>query len=339
MSCVTGSEKTKAGAAAASGSPSATGAVAGNTRHCHVCGGFLTADGECHSPHCHASQQTEAFLALRNRDLPPAVQRDAGFSLGRIGWKPDDLDKFIAIPAGPFVYGEKSRKVEIKQPFAIAKYPVTNFQWRRFVDAGGYARREWWSDAGWAWRTGTYASKAPEDYRKPLAQRLPEKRGEPFYWHDRDWNNPLAPVVGVTWFEAEAYGNWLTKELGWPMRLPTEKEWERAARHTDGREYPWGDTFDRNRLNCDRFGARSTTIVGQFPEGNSESGVSDTSGNVWEWTCSWRDTEKVYRTVRGGSWDSTRFGTRCANRGRDVPDYWHNGSGFRLVSPGSISGF
>ena len=96
------------------------------------------------------------------------------------------------------------------------------------------------------------------------------------------WNNPLAPVVGVSWFEAEAYCNWLSKELGKPIRLPTEEEWERAARHTDGREYPWGEEFDRNRLNSAEFwGGKndldwnqwfedkgyevaSTTIVGQF---------------------------------------------------------------------------
>ena len=68
-----------------------------------------------------------------------------------------------------------------------------------------------------------------------------------------EWNNPLAPVVGVSWFEAEAYCNWLAKELGKPIRLPTEEEWERAARHTDGREFPWGEKFDRNRLNSAEF--------------------------------------------------------------------------------------
>ena len=67
------------------------------------------------------------------------------------------------------------------------------------------------------------------------------------------WNNPLAPVVGVSWFEAEAYCNWLSEELGRPIRLPTEEEWERAARHTDGREYPWGKEFDRNRLDQRRI--------------------------------------------------------------------------------------
>jgi len=98
--------------------------------------------------------------------------------------------------------------------------------------------------------------KATEDWEKNvLTQRPREKRHEPFYWHDMKWNNPLSPVVGVSWFEAEAYCNWLTKESGKPIRLPTEGEWERAARHTDGRAYPWGQAFDRNRLNSAEFWA------------------------------------------------------------------------------------
>ena len=140
-----------------------------------------------------------------------------------------------------------------------------------------------------------------------VARRPPEKRQEPFFWHDLKWNNPLAPVVGVSWFEAEAYCNWLSRELGKPVRLPTEEEWERAARQTDGREYPWGNEFDRNRLNVSEWWAVDddmtdldkwrkwreadgqaalTTIVGHLAEGNSQSGICDLSGNVWEWTSS-----------------------------------------------------
>ena len=131
-----------------------------------------------------------------------------------------------------------------------------------------------------------------------LSERPPEKRAEPFYWRDVKRNNPLAPVVGVSWFEAEAYCNWRSQASSRPMRLPTEEEWERVARYTDGREYPWGDKFERNRLNSAEFWGgqddlnwnkwlddkgyevASTTIVGQFPEGNSQSGAADVSGNV-----------------------------------------------------------
>lgn len=97
--------------------------------------------------------QTALLATCRNRTLPPTVQRDAGFILGRTGWVPNDLDLFIHIPAGPFLYGDDKRTVVIEQPFAIAKYPVTNLQYKRFIDANGYQRREFWSEEGWTWRT------------------------------------------------------------------------------------------------------------------------------------------------------------------------------------------
>jgi formylglycine-generating enzyme required for sulfatase activity len=308
-----------------------------------------------------AGEVTEALqAAARDRALPPAVQRDAGFALGCTGWTPPDLDAFIDIPAGPFLYGEEKHEIVIERPYAIGKYPVTNLQYRRFVEADGYTQRELWSEEGWAWRTGTYDSKAPQEYQDWLSRRPPEKRDEPFFWHDVKLNNPLAPVVGVSWFEAEAYCTWLAGELGQPVRLPTEEEWERAARHTDGREYPWGDTFDRKRLNCaefwsvveedlsdtgrwlewlesDSYKVASTTAVGQFSDGNAWSGLSDMAGNVWEWTGSWYDAEQVYRAVRGGSWGRGRRLARCAYRGRGVPGGFGSDVGFRVVSPGSIS--
>ena len=115
----------------------------------------------------------------RDRALPPPVQRDAGFLLARTGWQPKDLDDFISIPAGTFLYDEKQEE-EIDAPFAIAKYPVTNLQYRRFIQAGGYDRREFWSEEGWAWRTGDYDSKAPEEYQDWLKRRPPENAANRF---------------------------------------------------------------------------------------------------------------------------------------------------------------
>ncbi len=320
-----------------------------------IAGACLEDVGESGLGRIAAQEVTEALLnAARDRSLSPVVQREAGFILGRTGWTPPDLDQFIDIPAGPFLYGAEKRKVTIDRPYAISKYPVTNLQYRRFIVAKGYATRAYWSEDGWAWREGTYDSKAPKDYQAWLSKRPPEKRLEPFYWHDLKWNNPLAPVVGVSWFEAEAYCHWLSKELNRPVRLPTEEEWERAARHTDGREYPWGDQFDRNRLNISEWWAAdddmtdnkkwnewyeaagqsaSTTMVGQFAEGNSAANVSDLSGNVWEWTNSWYD--KTQRAIRGGSWVSNRRNARCADRFRNVPGNFLGNVGFRLFSPGS----
>jgi len=293
-----------------------------------------------------AKQVQDALLeAAHNRGLPPAVQRDAGFILGRTGWQPHDLDTFIPIPAGPFLYGDNKEKKNIEHPFEIAKYPVTNLQYRRFIEAGGYSAQEFWSAEGWAWRTGEYDSKAPKEYQNWLSNRPPEKRTEPYYWHDRKWNNPLAPVVGVSWFEAEAYGNWLSQELGKPMRLPTEQEWERAARGVDGREYPWGNKFNRNKVNCAAFWKQdddasfsfddfmSTTVVGQFPDGDSPDRVSDSSGNVWEWTNSWLEKEQTNRVLRGGAWLFIRRLVRCACRYRFVPDLFNSYIGFRVLSP------
>jgi len=292
---------------------------------------------------------TDALLAAnRNRSLPPVVQRDAGFILGRTGWVPDDLDLFIHIPAGPFLYGDDKRTVVIDQPFAIAKYPVTNLQYKRFIDAGGYEQKEFWSDEGWAWRTGTYASKETDAGLKSwLAKRPLEKRNEPFFWQGTRWNNLLTPVVGVTWFEAEAYAYWLGKKLSKPMRLPTEHEWERAARHTDGREYPWGNTFDCYRLNSTEFWGdlyrnseiASRTIVSQFPNGNSQSDITDMSGNVSEWTKSWDGARQIARVQKGGALNVNHMDVRCASRGLAVPDLFYGVHGFRLLSPGATKDF
>ena len=327
-----------------------------------MAGACLEDVGEAGIGRASAREVQEALLAAsRNRSLPPALQRDAGFSLARTGWLPPDLDAWINVPAGEFLYGDEKRKTMIESPFSIAKYPVTNLQFKRFMDDKGYDRQEFWSVDGWAWRTGKWDTKAPDYLKSTLEQRPAEKRNEPWYWHDEKWNNPLAPVVGVSWFEAEAYASWLANQLGKPVHLPTEQEWERAARGglpsplgrwgggEGGREYAWGNQFDRNKLNAAPFwdqddetlwaqnDAAGTTIVGQFPEGNTPEGISDLSGNVWEWTNSWYEKEQVYRTLRGGSWYTGRRLARCATRDRGVPVRFVDNVGFRLVSPGNAS--
>jgi formylglycine-generating enzyme required for sulfatase activity len=309
-----------------------------------------------------AGDVIEALAAASlNRDLPPATQRDAGFCLGRLaGANLDflsrirpDLETWVTMPAGEFLYGDDNKKTILHSSFTISKYPVTNFQFRQFIKAGGYDKQEFWSEDGWLWRTGKWDTKAPKEYQDWLKGRPAEKRSDPFYWHDQKWNNPLAPVVGVSWFEAEAYANWFSKKLGRPVRLPTEQEWERAARGVKGREYAWEGEFDRTRLNCAEFWGEdnnldwgkwlgtesrkmaSVTQVGQFPDGATPEGIYDLSGNVWEWTDSWYEEKQVNRIVRGGSWGYFRRNCRCAYRLRHVPDYFYFSVGFRLVSPGS----
>lgn len=303
-----------------------------------------------------AREVQEALLAACcNRALPPETQRDAGFSLGRSGWVPPDLDAWVNIPAGTYLIGEDKHPVQIEQPYRMAKYPVTNAQYAAFIRADGYHQRQWWSDTGWAWRTGEYDSQADEEQKKWLARRTAEKRHEPYSWHNPRFNNPLAPVVSVCWFEAEAYANWLAANINRPMRLPTETEWEAAARGPEGREYPWGNAWEPSRLNASEYWAgeedlsdykswkkwldersesASTSMVGQFPAGATPGGLQDLSGNAWEWCMDWYDQNKKERVVRGGAWLSTRRLARCAYRIRSVPDLFNIYIGFRLFSPG-----
>jgi formylglycine-generating enzyme required for sulfatase activity len=160
-----------------------------------------------------------------------------------VGWAPEDLDAWIEVPPGPFLYGDDKSTREIEQRYWISKYPVTNRQFARFVEAGGYREPDVWSEEGWAWR---------------------EQQGifGPRFWRDSERANPLCPVVGVSWYEADAYCRWLTRSGlmpadpssqtectgGLKVRLPSELEWERAARGTDARVYPWGDTEPTEEL-------------------------------------------------------------------------------------------
>ena len=151
----------------------------------------------------------------------------------------------------------------------------------------------------------------------------------------------LHPVTYVTFFDANAYCHWAGR------RLPTDKEWEKAARGTDGRWFPWGNDFDATKANVPQLKLGDTTPVGQFPKGNSPYGVSDLSGNVWEWTSSWykaypgnnRPTENYgqkYRVLKGGSWihcSGYKCGISAPNFNRSFfhPATKNSGFGFRCA--------
>jgi formylglycine-generating enzyme required for sulfatase activity len=211
--------------------------------------------------------------------------------------------------------------------FELAIYPLTVAQFKPFVDRGGYQQDRYWSEAGQTWRDKL-------DKRSSQA---------PVFWDDYTWTLANHPVVGVSWYEAEAYCNWLNEQLQLlplTIRLPTEAEWEWAARGPEGRRYPWGDQWEAWLCNGSQSGIGRTSTVGSFPEGASDwwqviwpdsEVVHDLAGNVSEWTASkysrdyskagqsvlnarffdlglywdgsWPWIDKPGYVLRGGSWD------------------------------------
>ena len=172
-------------------------------------------------------------------------------------------------------------------------------------------------------------------YREFVAD---SKRAAPRYWQDEKYNKPTQPVVGISWEDADAYCAWKGK------RLPTEAEWERAARGTHSQLYPWGDRFDATRTNTREARTRRPLPVGAFPEGATSEGLLDMSGNVWEWCWDWYD-ESYYRmsplrnptgpetgkkrVIRGGGWSAPQI--HMAKRRGEKPDKTYPSLGFRCA--------
>ena len=236
----------------------------------------------------------------------------------------------VRVPAGEFVMGsdpardplalkhELPRHRVYVSEFYLGKYPVTNAQYQAFLTAARYQ-----SSAGGQWRMP------------------PGKENH--------------PAVNVTWDDAVAFCKWLSGVTGHTFRLPTEAEWEKAARGPatgsgDDRLYPWGDEWDATKLNGDS-GQGDTTPVGQYsPGGDSPYGLADMSGNVWEWCHDWfwhkeyeRRSRAVARdpqgpasgegcVVRGGAFDSSPRQTRCAHRNWHYPYTARKDVGFRIVA-------
>jgi formylglycine-generating enzyme required for sulfatase activity len=255
-----------------------------------------------------------------------------------------DFDELVRVLAGPFLMGEGREQHELKlSAFQIGRYPATNAQYGRFVETGGYRNANLWREAIQArfWRDGQFKGDWDDEARdRPLAF------GEPY-------SLPNHPVVGITWYEALAYCRWLTEvwrkggkiapDEG--VRLPSEAEWEKAARGTDARRYPWSDEFNPARCNVSETGIGTTSAVGMFPDGASPYGCLDMAGNVWEWTRSqYKDYPydpddgrenleaggRARRVLRGGSFGSPVDFARCAFRYHDRPNL-RSDFGFRIV--------
>ena len=213
--------------------------------------------------------------------------------------------ELIRIPAGEFLMGDDKHPVDVAE-FYIGKYPVTNKQYEAFVQATFYGP-DFWS---------VFEMPAGSVFEMPAGKE----------------NHP---VVYVSWHDAVAFCEWLSKDTGRMYRLPTEDEWEKAARGTDGREYPWGNEPPAKRNGrCNFFdsGIGNTTRVDGYPEGASPYGVLDMAGNVLEWTDSLYDQSDIRHGVRGGSyWHPGRY-VRCACRNYVGPDLSDDNVGFRVCA-------
>jgi formylglycine-generating enzyme required for sulfatase activity len=228
----------------------------------------------------------------------------------------------VYIPAGDFTMGgeegqdnEAPAHTVCVDAFYIDRFPVTNEEYKRFVDATGHPVPCYGVE--WA---------EPYDYNwDPERQTPPEGKEK-------------HPIVLVSWEDAQAYATWAGK------RLPTEAEWERAARGTDGRRWPWGDEFIEGRCNTKESNINGTSPAGQYsPDGDSPEGVSDMVGNVWEWTSSLfrpypydvndgRESQEAdgWRVLRGASWRNSLDRARCTAR-LDGDFLFFNNVGFRCV--------
>ena len=199
----------------------------------------------------------------------------------------------------------------------------------------------------WLWLPGYWIGKYPVTNVQYLAFVRATNHRMPRHWKDDQIPSGKTnhPVRHVSWPGAQAYCRWLTTVTGKHYRLPTEAEWEKAARGADGRIWPWGDVRPTEKHCNFSLNFRGTTPVGMYPLGASPYGIMDMSGNVWEWTSSLHkpypydaadgredDNEVAGRRVlRGGSWDSFDNGVRAAIRGNGSPDLWDGTGGFRCV--------
>ena len=271
------------------------------------------------------------FIHLTESTVVSASDRAAGTATHH-RFKPGDR---VNIPKGKFLYGDDKVEKDIPYDYLMDVFPVTNRQYKEFIDE----------------------EKRNVPYRN-------EDWARPYNWDEDNRTYPKGlddhPVVLVTFDDAVAYCEWRSKKEGTTdskhYRLPTEEEWEKAARGTDGRVYPWGNDFDFRKLNCADYHVQKvlkdsdtwlrefreifleknkekalTSEVGRFSDGESPYYCLDMAGNVWEWTDSWYKDKT--RVVRGGSWRDGGDICRCANRYWDDPIDWYGLLGFRCAMP------
>ena len=260
------------------------------------------------------------------QDTFPSRLAQLGYEARVLGDVEVILPPLCDVPAGAFLMGsdpahdkqsearERPQHEVTTTAFGIARYPVTVAEYACFVRAGGAEPKRTYGELDWQ------------------AQRL----------------CPDHPVVNVSWHDAVAYTDWLAQALGELWRLPSEAEWEKAARWETTRAraliYPWGNSFIKARANTAQGGKGATMPVGSYPASASPCGAQDVAGNVWEWTSSLFQPypydqsdgrESVAsagaRTLRGGSWDHSGNHARAAYRLDERPNFAWIFIGFRLA--------
>lgn len=277
------------------------------------------------------------LVDLLGHGLPPVERAEAGRALARLGDPRKevltvDAMELCRVPAGRFVMGSPEgdeeawgderphHELDVPYEYWIGRYPVTQAQYWEFIEDGGYREERFWAEARehGVWKGGRIKARFEEE---PTAG--PERYGEP-------WSLGNHPMVGVTWYEALAFCHWLTERWrekewlpeDWEVRLPSEAEWEKAARgglelpasseprRIDGglreaaegrlglvensastRRYPWCGDFSLERANTSESGIGTTSAVGCFPGGVGPYGCEELAGNVWEWTRSLFDDD------------------------------------------------
>ncbi|MEJ8651552.1 ergothioneine biosynthesis protein EgtB [Streptomyces sp. MS1.AVA.3] len=263
---------------------------------------------------------------------------------------PDDvLPAEVLVPGGPFTMGtttepwaldnERPAHHRLVPAFLIDTTPVSNGAYQRFIEAGGYEDPRWWAAAGWT-QVQEHKLRAPLFWKRDGGQWLRRRFGvtEPV--------PPDEPVLHVSWYEADAYARWAGR------RLPSEAEWEKAARHDPAtgraRRFPWGDE-DPTPAHAN-LGQRHLrpAAIGSYPDGESPLGVRQLIGDVWEWTASdflpypgfaafpYREYSEVffgdeYKVLRGGSFAVGEVACRGTFRNWDLPIRRQIFSGFRTA--------
>ena len=272
-----------------------------------------------------------AYFTLTRRAEAPDLGAEEAIPAPKVPLEP----RMVAVPAGAFRMGTSQEKgnellregyseqwLKYEQPqhrvtlsaYQIGATPVTNRQYQAFIRESDQAPPRHWD-----------------------GDQFPPEKGE-------------HPVVYVSWEDAQAYCRWLSAETEKTYRLPTEAEWEKAARGTDGFIYPWGNAWDTGKCNSSESGLDDTSAVGAYsPDGDSPYGCADMAGNVWEWCADWFGEDEYrsredgvsnplgpengdIRVLRGGSFSSASEPVRCAVRGWTDPDLRDRYDGFRVCS-------